>query len=270
MSEETKKKKKRTSTKYPKYSLLKSLEIARAITDNNAGNPFNRLLLAKALGLSPGSSKFRMLISASSKFGLTKGSYNVKNISLNPLALSILKPKSENERKKGLKDALFKVEFYREVYAKYNNNRIPKKQLFKNILERDYEIPQAVTEQCYNLIIENAKDLGILQELSGSLYINLSLLESQEATEDEIIEAEIGDDEEMIIESAATEEPIIKKAISEIEVKKISKPKVFIAHSKNKKILGQIKQILEIGQFEPVIAEKVETTAIPIPEKYLD
>ena len=42
---------------------------------------------------------------------------------------------------------------------------------------------------------------------------------------------------------------------------------MFISHSKNKKIVGQIKQILEFGQFEFVIAEEKETTAIPISEK---
>jgi len=270
MNEVRKAKKKRSSTKYPKYSLLKSLEIAKAINDNNAGNPFNRLSLAEALGLSPSSSKFRMLITASSKYGLTKGSYNAKAISLTPLAISILKPKTEYEKISGLKASLYNVEFYKKIFTKYNNHQIPKKQLFKNILEREYEIPQAVTEQCYNLIMENAKDLGVLQKLRGNLYINLSLIESQEATEEDItesIEGEIKDTGEEITESAAKEEFIIKREISKIEVKEELKPKAFIAHSKNKKILRQIKDVLEFGQFDYVIAEDVETTAIPIPEK---
>lgn len=270
MSEKEKKARKKSSLKYPKFSLLKSLVIAESIMDNNAGKPYDRLSLAESLSQSPGSSKFRTQIISSGKFGLTKGGYNAPKISLTPLAVSILKPKSEEEKENGLKKALFNVGFYKEIFNKYNNYKIPKKQLFKNILQREFDIPQDATEQCYKLMIENAKDLGILKELSGSLYINLSSFESQEATVDDITEAikeEIGDDEEEIIEFAVREKPVIKKVISEVKVKKISKPKVFIAYSKNKKILDQIKEILEIGQFEPVIAEKVETAAIPIPEK---
>jgi predicted nucleotide-binding protein len=44
-------------------------------------------------------------------------------------------------------------------------------------------------------------------------------------------------------------------------------PRVFISHSKNQKIVGQIKQILDFGQFQYVVAEETETTAIPIPDK---
>ena len=43
MSETEKKKRKRSSKKYPKFSLLKSLEIAQSIMDNNAGQPYDRL-----------------------------------------------------------------------------------------------------------------------------------------------------------------------------------------------------------------------------------
>ena len=44
-------------------------------------------------------------------------------------------------------------------------------------------------------------------------------------------------------------------------------PRVFISHSKNKKIVDQIKQMLEFGKFEYEVAEERETAAIPISEK---
>ncbi len=270
MTEVKKKRKKRSSTKYPKFSLIESLEIAKAIIDNNAGQPYDRLSLAESLRQSPGSSKFRMLITASSKFGLTTGSYNASKISLTPLASSIFKPKSDAEKQGALKKALFNVDFYEKVFNMYNKNKIPAKKHFKNILEREFGIPQDVTEQCYNLIMQNAKELNIVHKISGSSYINLELLGNQEVAEKEVIETIEEENNEVIegkIESAEIEESKIKNIISEVDVKKISKPKVFIAHSKNKKILEQIKQILEFGQFEPVIAEEVESSAIPIPKK---
>ncbi len=251
------------------FSYIRSLQIAKAINDNNAGKPFNRLSLAEALGLSPSNSKFRMLITASSKFGLTKGSYVAKEISLTPLGISILKPKTNEEKNIGLKEALFNIELYQKLFTKYNNHKIPEKQLFKNILERDYDIPQATTEQCYNLIIENAKELGILQELSGSKYINLSLLGGQEISEDDTIETEeeLEEAEEQIADCVEADKKQIKQTISASHAIDKSIPKAFIGHSKNNKILEQLKEILDFGQFKYVIAEEVETTAIPIPEK---
>jgi len=45
------------------------------------------------------------------------------------------------------------------------------------------------------------------------------------------------------------------------------KPKVFISHGKNKKIVEQLKELLTFGQFEPIVSVERETTAIPVPDK---
>ncbi|GAH57960.1 unnamed protein product, partial [marine sediment metagenome] len=260
-----KKKRKKTSLKYPKFSLLKSLEIAKSIMDNNAGKPYDRLSLAKSLGQSPGSSKYRMQITSSGKFGLTKGGYNAPKISLTPLAISILRPKSEEEKENGLKEALFNIDFYKKIFNKYNKSKVPNKQLFKNTLLREFDIPQDVTEQCYKLIMENAKELNILQEISGSSWVNLDKFGDKGTIEEGIHEA-IG----VSIEKVESKEKEIKKIITKDELLKELKPNVFISHSKNMKILEQIKQILDFGQYDYLIAEEEETTAIPIPEKSLD
>ena len=42
-----------------------------------------------------------------------------------------------------------------------------------NILEREHRIPSDDTERCYKLLMENAKDLNILQEIQNKFYINL-------------------------------------------------------------------------------------------------
>jgi hypothetical protein len=46
--------------------------------------------------------------------------------------------------------------------------------------------------------------------------------------------------------------------------------RVFITHGKNKQILDQIKEVVELGGFEPVISTRTETTAKPIPDKVMD
>jgi predicted nucleotide-binding protein len=49
--------------------------------------------------------------------------------------------------------------------------------------------------------------------------------------------------------------------------KSLDKPKVFISHGKNRKIVEQMKELLTFGQFEPVVSIERETTAIPVPDK---
>ncbi len=53
------------------------------------------------------------------------------------------------------------------------------------------------------------------------------------------------------------------------EEKPLLKPKIFISHSKNQDIVEQIKTMLELADMNYEVAEEVETTAIPIPEKIL-
>lgn len=47
-------------------------------------------------------------------------------------------------------------------------------------------------------------------------------------------------------------------------------PRVFIAHSKNEEILGQVKDLLKVADLQYEVAVEVETTAIPVPLKVLD
>jgi len=101
------------------------------------------------------------------------------------------------------------------------------------------------------MIIKNARELGIITEIKGSEYFQLSKL----VPPTEVVEEKA----EEIPEEVTPE--VIRPEI------KIEKTTVFISHSKNKKIVDQIKDILEFGQFDYRIAEETETTAIPIPDK---
>src|SRR5437879_5058227 len=79
-----------TTPLFPKNSLMDSLRLARSIKDNNAGNPYDLLDLARSLSYQPNSGNFRTLITASGKFGLTSGGYSADRISLTPLGTQIV------------------------------------------------------------------------------------------------------------------------------------------------------------------------------------
>jgi hypothetical protein len=83
------------SRPYPEITITEAIKIPQGIRENNAGRPMNRILLADALKLSPTSSDFRDLLSASYKYGFTKGSFNSETIDLTELGEQLTKPRSE-------------------------------------------------------------------------------------------------------------------------------------------------------------------------------
>ncbi len=257
-------KRRRATALFPKDSLKDALKIPETIRDQNAGKPFSRITLAKALEISPGGSKLRSLIISANKYGLIEGNYASETIGISDFGKSIVYPRTDEEQKTGLKTALYNIELFKEFFENFNGNRVPRKELLLNTLNRDYNIPVDDTAACHEMLMQNARDLGILTTVKGAEYVEVSRLSAAEIKETEEIEQDENTETE-------TERAEIKK---EQELKITGKkppeewqPKVFIAHSKNKEILQQIKQILDFGQFEYVVAEEVQTTSIPIPEK---
>src|SRR4030067_2254322 len=135
----------RTEPNYPARSLVDSLRVANAIRDHNAGNPYDRLDLAKALSTAPTTGEFRTLITSSAQFGLTVGSYVAQKISLTELGRSIIYLESAEERNSSLKTALFKISFYKKFFEAFDNNKLPSGDFLDGTLTRTYGIPPSDT-----------------------------------------------------------------------------------------------------------------------------
>jgi predicted nucleotide-binding protein len=45
---------------------------------------------------------------------------------------------------------------------------------------------------------------------------------------------------------------------------------VFVSHGSNKKIVEQLKGLLEYGEFEPIVSVERETTSKPVPDKVME
>jgi len=235
-SKEVVKKRKYVTRVFPKNTLKEALRIAQSIHDNNADEPYDRLDLAKSLGYSPGSGRFRTLIASSGRFGLTKGGHVADKISINQLGKSIVSPKSEQEKAESLKQALFKVDLYKKFFSRFDGHKLPKREYLKNTLYRDFGIPVSDCDKCYDTIIKNAKELGVIVSIKDKEYLKMSELVS-------VIPKKIKEKVEEEEEITGEEEEEIEE--EEEEEKRVEKPQVFISHSKNKKIVNQIKQILD-------------------------
>lgn len=254
-------KRKRVMHAYPKNSLIDALRIAKAIRDHSAGKPYDLLDLAKVVGYSPASSGFRLLITSSGRYGLTGGSYAAKEIALTELGKSIMYPSSPREEADGLKTALYNIAFFKAFFTDYDNSKLPDVKYLTNQLNRKYGIPIEDCEECYAMIVKNATELGILDDIQGSQWIHLSKLSRTEAPEAPTTPS-VPSVSEGVTTAGIPQEPLVA-----IQAPREEKPVVFISHSKNMTIVDQIKTILDFGQFDFKIAEETETTAIPIPDK---
>lgn len=263
----------RATTRYPKVSLVDALRLAESIRDNNAGQPYNRIDLAASIDLSPESSVLRTLITASTKYGLTEGSYAAERVGLTELGTRIVSPTSDEEKAAALLEALYRIDFYKDFFEQFRTHRLPRRDLLLNTLEREFSIPNADREQCYELLLKNARELSLLKDVKGTLYVRFDTVAVKSGSES-FVAGEDEENEGLEQEEHVSEEPVVEKLTSLPESEgrdsgaaTAQKPRIFISHSKNKKILNQIKSNLEFGGFHYKVAIETETTAIPIPEK---
>ena len=164
-------KRRRLARPYPIHTLEDALAVANTIHTSNAGLPFDRLLLARAMGTTPTSSGFSMRLSSSAKYGITRGGYNDERISLTDLGEAIAAPKGTDELRDALVDAALKPEIFAQFYGMVAGRRLPENAHSQNMLQRDCGINPALTGECLKIIKANGMLVGILRETGGAHYV---------------------------------------------------------------------------------------------------
>jgi predicted nucleotide-binding protein len=248
---------------FPRNSLNEALRVPQVIWEKNAGNPFPLLDIASKLGHSPTSSSFRELVRSSQRYGLTNESFTqelTKAISLTPLGNSTVAPTPDENTSALKRKALETPDIFQKVLASLNGKIIPPPDVVKNMLIRNYHLDKADAEACYEILMQNINELELSEDIQGKIYLRLDRLGAFTKTPTEVG----GEKEEGPIETSEKEK-LAKKEALPIPQEKV--PWVFISHSKNKKILDQIRQMLSFGNFKYEIAEERETTAIPLSDK---
>lgn len=251
-----------SQTDFPRVTLKDSLVIARALVDNFAAKSATPLDIAGAINRSPTSSDWRYLTGASVAYGLTIGGYNAKEVGLTDLGRKIIMPTEENQDKQALIQAALNPKILKSFYEKYDRNKFPREDIAINVLV-GMGVPQERAKEALRILKDNGNFVGILANITGNLFVQLS---KTKIAEDQQITPSSEEPQEQ--ESHEQEPPAIAPVSEKTEVDKAFK--VFISHGKNSKILDQIKTSLELGGFEPIVAEEEETTAIPVPKKILD
>lgn len=249
---------------FPRNTLSETLKVSEAIWRDNAGDPYDPILLStKSLGISTRSSAFESLLRSSSLYGLTEGNSRAKSIVLTTLGLSIVAPTDETLRDTGLRSALLKPEVFQKFYLKYDRKSIPKEEIIKSVIQREFGILPTDIDACYEVIMKNVDDFNLkIQSGSGyTLYLDQLKAEAPKA-------GELSQEDEKM---TSTQEESTSGESSDLKEATRAVPKqIFVAHGKNRKPLEQLERILNKLKVPYKVAEEEAHAGRPVGKKVAD
>lgn len=277
----------KTKRNFPTNNLEHSLRVAQKIADERGGNPFKRLLLADALGLKPGSSNYRVLLSSAHKYGLTEGTEKASEISLTELGAAATQTKDASKRLAALRQAVLTPPLFNSFFNDYRDKRLPSPEMLGKILHSDYNVPSDRVSDCAVIINENGRLADIIRDIGGSPHVLLDAPSRTFATSANDDEDDDTDDEGFHSpghgDSEDTERPANERepgtngqrrfepdsSSDEPVPPNRSKP-IFIGHGKNRVPLQKLQAILATFQIPHKITVQEANLGRPIPQKVKD
>lgn len=262
----TKKRRYLSQEDVPGSSLENALRVPRAISENYAGGPVTPLQLAAALNMSPSSGPFRSLCGASIAYGLTDGGCNAQQISLQVLGKRIVKPLEEGDDVVAKREAILRPRVVGVFLTKYSGSPLPRQDIALNVLQ-EMGVPKDKAEAVFSLIFDSAQTVGLLREIKGKQYVDLTGVALGSGTMG-ALSNEDGDDD-----ASAKEEKVIQPAKQMAPTAQASPQlsrRVFITHGKDKSFLEPIKKLLGFGEMTPIISVEKQSVSKPVPDKVME
>ena len=164
-----KKKRKRTQRNYPAATFEDSLLIAETMRKMGVDDKVRRLTLFDHLEKSPESGPSRQLITNSSKYGLTTGSYKADYLELTDdgkLATGTDVPPRQ-KLKARFKLAIEMHEPFKVLYEEYNGKKLATQAVMHDLL-KEHDVDEAETAAVVDIFVGNAKFIGLLKPISGA------------------------------------------------------------------------------------------------------
>jgi hypothetical protein len=159
----------RTGRPFPAASFEDSLVIANAMQQLGGDLRVRRITIFEHLKKSPESGPSRQLITNSSAYGITTGSYKADYIELTPDgALATGSEVAAGDKfKSRLKLGIERIEPFRLLYEKYAGAKLPAIAVLRDFL-REAKVEDEWLEECISLFIVNCKFVGVLREVAGA------------------------------------------------------------------------------------------------------
>jgi len=256
----------------PRHGIDEALRVAMVISEEYGKAPTRPVDVAAAMELAPAAGHFKTLTGSTVAYGFTEGASQADLISLTPLGLRVVAPQEDGDDVRAKREALLHPRLPREFLERYDGSKLPSQPIGRNVLE-GLGCPTEACERTLKLIVDSADALGLLRDNKGAKYVNLKPAGTRPAADDLDADLDDDDDEEVggtSLGSAPDHGPDSTPELSPPPVQTQANRKVFISHGKNTKIVSQIKDILEFGNYEPVVTVEKESVSKPVPEKVLD
>lgn len=258
----------------PLAKLSDAVRIPNAIWDNYAGDATAPHDVAIAIGISPTSSAWRTLTGAAVAYGFTRGAYNADTIELTDLGRRLVSPQSEGEDNAALAQAAMSPAIPSEFYKKYDRAKWPKPEIAANVLI-SFGVAKDKASEAVKLIEENAKFVGFIRQTKTGPFVSIDNpirgAEAQDADGDsDVFEhraSETLNDEQLL--DAAGIKPASPQ-MAQATTPRAQNNLVFITHGKDISTMEQIKQVVELGGFTPVVSVQRETAAKAVPDKVME
>lgn len=261
---------------YPPLRLADALRMATVIQDKASGMTVGRLTLAELLDVSPSSSNFRDLVAASRFYGLTSGGINSEEFGLSELGDQATGG-DEVARTAAYKRAVLNVPTFRTFFETFANRKVPSATAMREFLIKNAGAPAERVEECMAFILADAETAGFLRSVKGGQYIDLAgAPRLAEVTEEQSDETSDHLDDSATLSTTADATP--RKSSSPEGHGRAESPsperehdaepkKVFIAHSKNRAPLEQLKKALDQFKVSYAVAVDEPNKGRPISKK---
>ena len=254
---------------FPKHTLTEALKVARALADKNGGQPLPPTETAIAMGLSPGSSEFRILLSSSIKYGLTSGSYNSERVSLEEAGRNIVEPRSPEDERRALILAALTPPTFRGIYDYFRSKKLPDEAFFVNTVVREFQVPREHAVKCVQVFTKNLEQTGLIHVTNTGKWLSTDtggIAVAAVPSASNQLNGDGDDSDKAEIESVPIAQP---KTVLAIEGdKRLSR--VFITHGKNTAFIIPLKDLLSFGQLEAIVSTERESVAQPVPDKVMN
>lgn len=228
-----------SQTDVPRHSLDEAIRIPQTIADSYGKKPTTPLDVATALQIQPTTGLFRSLAGAAVAYGLTDGGPNAQEVGLTDLGLRIVAPTEEGDDLVAKREALVRPRVVREFLEKYDGSKLPSEQIGRNVLER-MDVPPEATERVFRLIVSSADNLGLLNDIGGTKYVNLqaAISASPAGQLPEQVDEDVDEAGAILYGEAETEPKILDEAGPPAPTEALVKNRrVFISHGKTRRSL---------------------------------
>lgn len=188
------KKSSRKKGAFPRLPLKKVIELPLSVYKDGQGEQVRRLQVFQSLGKSAESSLSRTLVTVSSLYGLTTGSYKSEYLHLTGRGKEIAQTILSGKKALGsIYDVLFSNDIFSGFINYWKNKYMPSDEIASDWISRNYNLSREDGVACWNVVKQNINDYELSEVLSGKQSIRsrddalkiIPIIEGQEISSEE-------------------------------------------------------------------------------------